>query len=104
MAMKLAELASALSCVIAEEGCDRSTADIEITAVRGIENAGPGDITFLSNPKYASKLRSTQASAVIAAQPVSGIPTLLSSNPYLDFARGLALFYQPPRAAPGVHP
>jgi UDP-3-O-[3-hydroxymyristoyl] glucosamine N-acyltransferase len=28
---------------------------------------------------------------------------LISSNPYLDFARALALFYQPPKPAPGIH-
>ncbi|MEI9974979.1 MAG: UDP-3-O-(3-hydroxymyristoyl)glucosamine N-acyltransferase [Ignavibacteriota bacterium] len=32
------------------------------------------------------------------------IALLISNNPYLDFARALALYYQPPRPAPGVHP
>lgn len=96
--MKLSDLARALGCELDTGG------DLEITAVRGIETAGPGHITFLSNPKYAPKLRSTQASAVIASQPVAGIPTIISSNPYLDFARALESFYQPPRPAPGVHP
>jgi UDP-3-O-[3-hydroxymyristoyl] glucosamine N-acyltransferase len=31
------------------------------------------------------------------------IASLVSANPYLDFARALALFYQPPRPAPGIH-
>src|SRR6185312_3732115 len=96
--MKLRELADALECSISHEP------DIDISGVRGIEAASSGDITFLSNPKYAAKLKTTQASAVIAAQPVSGIPTLISSNPYLDFARALEHFYQPPRPKPGVHP
>src|ERR1039457_825482 len=90
MAMKLRELAAALDCGSTGE------ADIEITGVQGIDDAGPGHITFLSNPKYAPKLRTTQASAVIAGQAVSGIPTLISANPYLDFARALELFYHPP--------
>ncbi len=96
--MKLNELAAALDC--ATEG----NADVEITGVRGIDDAGPGHITFLSNPKYAPKLKTTQASAVIAGQAVSGIPTLISANPYLDFARALERFYQPPRPKPGIHP
>jgi UDP-3-O-[3-hydroxymyristoyl] glucosamine N-acyltransferase len=29
---------------------------------------------------------------------------LISTNPYLDFARALALFYQAPRPKPGIHP
>jgi UDP-3-O-[3-hydroxymyristoyl] glucosamine N-acyltransferase len=96
--MKLGELAAALGCETT------GGADVEITGVEGIDAAGPGRITFLSNPKYAPKLKSTQASAVIASQPVSGIPTVVSSNPYLDFARALELFYQPPRPKPGIHP
>jgi UDP-3-O-[3-hydroxymyristoyl] glucosamine N-acyltransferase len=100
--MKLRELAAALDCAI--NCANAGDPDVEITAVRGIDDAGPGHITFLSNAKYAPKLRSTQASAVVAAQPVSGIPTLLSTNPYLDFARALELFYQAPRPKPGIHP
>src|ERR1017187_7080730 len=96
--MKLRELARALDC--ATEG----DVDVEITGVQGIDDAGPGHITFLSNPKYAPKLRTTQASAVIASQPVTDIPTLISANPYLDFARALERFYQPPRPKPGIHP
>ena len=100
--MKLSDLARTLGCELHTGNDD--DADIEITAVRGIETAGPGHITFLSNPKYAPKLRSTNASAVIAPQPVAGIPTLISANPYLDFARALESFYQPPRPQPGIHP
>jgi UDP-3-O-[3-hydroxymyristoyl] glucosamine N-acyltransferase len=96
--MKLGELAAALGCEMT------GGADVEITGMDAIDAAGPGQITFLSNPKYAPKLKNTQASAVIASQPVSGIPTVVSSNPYLDFARALELFYQPPRPKPGVHP
>jgi UDP-3-O-[3-hydroxymyristoyl] glucosamine N-acyltransferase len=105
--MKLRKVAASLGCPLAlgevQTGLE-TDADIEISGVRGIENAGPGHITFLSNPKYAPKLRNTQASAVIANQPVAGMPTLISTNPYLDFARALELFYQPPRPKPGIHP
>jgi len=100
--MKLRELAAALGCPLECDGI--AGGDVEINGVRGIDEAGAGHITFLSTARYAPKLKSTQASAVIAAQPVSGIPTLLSANPYLDFARALELFYQPPRPKPGVHP
>lgn len=98
--MKLKDLAASLGCSI--EGCPHL--EIEITGVQGVEFAGPGHITFLSNPKYGPKLKSTQASAVIAARAIDGIPTLVSANPYHDFARALELFYQPPRPKPGVHP
>ena len=96
--MKLSELASALGCVVEGDSA------MEITGVCGMEQAGPGQITFLANPKYAPKLKETRASAVIAGQAASGLPTLISKNPYHDFARALELFYQPPRLRQGIHP
>src|SRR5262249_20289667 len=80
--------------------------EIEITGVAGMEHAGPGQLTFLANSIYAPKVQHTKASAILIAEPVRDLPiaSVVSSNPYLDFARALALFYQPPRPAPGVHP
>jgi UDP-3-O-[3-hydroxymyristoyl] glucosamine N-acyltransferase len=99
--MKLSEIASTLGARL-----DGSSSDIEITGVAGIEEAGPGQITFIVNPKYAAAVRSTRAAAVIVDQdfPAAPIPLLRSKNPYLDFARALALFYEPPRYVPGIHP
>jgi UDP-3-O-[3-hydroxymyristoyl] glucosamine N-acyltransferase len=98
--MKLNTLAEALGCRLAGSG------EIEITGVATVEQAGPGHITFLANPKYAAKARRTRASAILVAEPLAGVDVacLVSANPYLDFARALALFYQPPRPAPGIHP
>jgi UDP-3-O-[3-hydroxymyristoyl] glucosamine N-acyltransferase len=98
--MKLSEIASALGCRLEGDG------DLEITGVAGMEHAGPGHLTFLANTKYASKVKHTKASAILVSEAARGIeiPRLVSENPYLDFARALALFYQPPRPAPGVHP
>jgi UDP-3-O-[3-hydroxymyristoyl] glucosamine N-acyltransferase len=98
--MKLSDLASALECEL------RGAGDIKITGVAGMEQASATELTFLANPKYAHKLKHTQAAAVLVAEPTEqvGIPQLLSKNPYLDFARALALFYQPPRPLPGLHP
>ncbi len=98
--MKLNTLAEALGCRLTGSG------EIEITGVATVEQAGPGEITFLANPKYAAKAKHTHASAILAAAPLTGIDIacLVSANPYLDFARALALFYQPPQPAPGIHP
>jgi len=97
--MRISELAASLGCTVAECG-----PDVELTGVRGLEQAGPGHLTFLSNSKYAPKLKLTQASAVLATKPVEGVATLISTNPYYDYARALELFYQPPRPSPGIHP
>jgi len=96
--MTLREIAHALGCRI--EG----DPEIEIRSVAAMERAGPGDLTFLANPKYASKVKNTQASAILVSEPIAGIASLVSANPYLDFARALAIFYRPPDLPRGVHP
>lgn len=96
--MTLTELAARLGCALHGDGA------VEIHSVAGIEQAGPGQITFLANPKYAPKAKATRASAILAREPVAGVATLVSANPYLDFARTLAFFYQPPKPPPGIHP
>jgi UDP-3-O-[3-hydroxymyristoyl] glucosamine N-acyltransferase len=98
--MNLSDLAAALGCELRGEG------SIEITGVAGMDQAGPTEITFLANPKYGPKVKQTRAAAIIVKSIIEGIAPaqLLSSNPYLDQARALELFYQPPRLAPGIHP
>ncbi|MGH9658548.1 MAG: UDP-3-O-(3-hydroxymyristoyl)glucosamine N-acyltransferase [Bryobacteraceae bacterium] len=98
--MILRDLAAQLGCDLAGDG------SIEITGVAGMEHAAPGQLTFLANPKYALKVKHTRASAILATEAVRDQPiaSVISANPYLDFARALALFYQPPRPAPGVDP
>ncbi len=99
--MKLSAIAAALGARL-----ENGSPDTEITGVTTIEAAGPGHLTFVSNPKYAAAARSTKASAVIVAEDFPALPTamLRSKNPYLGFARALELFYQPPQYAPGIHP
>jgi UDP-3-O-[3-hydroxymyristoyl] glucosamine N-acyltransferase len=98
--MKLREIAAALGCRLEGDG------EQEIDGVAGMEHAASGQLTFLANPKYAPKVKLTRASAILVSEPLAGLPIacLISENPYLDFARALALFYQPPRPAAGVHP
>ncbi len=100
--MNLSELAAALGCEL-KGAVDPS---LKITGVAGMEQAGPTELTFLANPKYAHKLKHTRAGAVLLAAPSDEVAAaqLISTNPYLDFARALALFYQPPRPKPGIHP
>ncbi len=96
--MFLSEIAARLGATVAADH------DPEIHSLSGMEQAGPGQLTFLANPKYAHKVKDSQAAAIIAAQPSPHLPTLVSSNPYLDFARALELFYQPPVMPPGISP
>ena len=98
--MKLRDLAAALGCELHGDG------ETDITGVAGMEHAAPTELTFLANPKYAPKVKSTRAAAILVTEPVRDLPiaSLVSANPYLDFARAVGLFYQPPRPAPGIHP
>ena len=98
--MKLSDLAAALGCELHGDGSR------EIIGAAGMEQASAAEITFLANPKYAPKVKYTRAGAVLVSDPIAdlAVAQLLSSNPYLDFARALALFYQAPRPEPGIHP
>lgn len=98
--MKLAKIAENLDAQL-----ENASPNTEITGVAGIEDAGPGQITFVANPKYAVAARTTKAAAVIVSPTFPAIPggMLRAKNPYLTFARAIELFYQPPQYAPGVH-
>lgn len=83
-------------------------ADLEITGFAGIEEARPGDITFLSNPKYAPFLEKTSASAVITSRQaaVSGRKALIKvENPSLAFTQVVQSFGENKARHPqGIHP
>jgi UDP-3-O-[3-hydroxymyristoyl] glucosamine N-acyltransferase len=99
--MKLSAIAAALDARL-----ENGSPETEISGLNGIDQAGPGELSFVSNPKYAAAARSTGASAVIVAEDFPAIPAamLRTKDPYLSFARALELFHPPLRYAPGVHP
>jgi UDP-3-O-[3-hydroxymyristoyl] glucosamine N-acyltransferase len=96
----LRELAERLGAALDGDGA------IEVTRVAGIEQAGPGDVTFVANAKYAAAVATTRASAVILDPDAPAAPCamLRIANPYLAFARAAQAFAPPRSLAPGVHP
>jgi UDP-3-O-[3-hydroxymyristoyl] glucosamine N-acyltransferase len=96
----LRELAERLQCRLEGDG------GIDVTRVAAIDEAGPGDLTFLSNPKYASKLAGTRASAVLADDTVTGAPcaVLRTAQVYLALAEAVSLLMPRARPAPGRSP
>ncbi len=98
--MKLRDLAARLGCRLEGDG------DIEISGVAGLERAGPADLSFFSNNKYAAALRATRAGAVIVGETAEGSPcaVLRTLNPYLAFAKAVEVFADPWKPAAGVHP
>lgn len=96
----LSDLASRLGCRLEGDG------SIDIRRVSTLEAAGPGDVSFLSNPKYAAQLASTRASAVILGDEAAAAPCamLRARDPYLVFAAAVSLLAPDDRPAPGVSP
>ena len=98
--MKLGELAIKLGAEL------RGDAELEVTGVNGLEEAGETEVTFVANPRYTALARTTKAAAVLVEPgfPEIAAATLRLKNPYLGFSRALGLFYQPPAYAAGIHP
>jgi UDP-3-O-[3-hydroxymyristoyl] glucosamine N-acyltransferase len=104
--MKLRELAERLACRLEGDG------EIDIVRVAGIQDAGPGDLTFVANPKYLSALSTTRASAVLLRddasldaardKPAPSVAVLRTADPYLAFARAVGIFAPQWKPAPGV--
>ena len=98
--MKLGELASRLGAEL------RGNADLEITGVKGIEEAGPSEITFVANPKYAGLARKTSAAAVLVEPefPEIEAATLRIKNPYHAFSARWGSFTSLPPIPPEFMP
>jgi UDP-3-O-[3-hydroxymyristoyl] glucosamine N-acyltransferase len=98
--MKLSILAERLGATL------QGNPDVEITSAAGLEDAGPGQLTFVANPKYVPLARTTHASAVLVDPAFEAISaaTLRIANPYLAFAHALELLYSRPAYPAGVHP
>jgi UDP-3-O-[3-hydroxymyristoyl] glucosamine N-acyltransferase len=99
MPIKLGELADRFGCeLVGDSG-------ITVDTVAGLHNAGPGSLSFLSNPRFREQLAATRAAAVVLrAEDVGESPAaaLVSENPYADFARMAAIIHPPPTHAPGI--
>lgn len=81
---------------------------VVITNVNSLDDAGAGEITFLGNPKYASKMDSTQASAVLVPNDyvsTHAFPVVQVESPYYVFAMLLGELEQELLVHPtGIHP
>jgi UDP-3-O-[3-hydroxymyristoyl] glucosamine N-acyltransferase len=102
--LKLHDLAKRLHCHVEGDGT------VEIVGMATIERAAPGDLTFVSNPKYLAQLATTRASAVIVAEalrrprPPATCALLRARDPYTTFAEAVRLFARSRPPASGVDP
>ena len=100
MGKTLSEIASYLQASVVGDGA------VEIRDIKGLDEAGEGDLTFLANPKYRKKIATTAASAILVSAPVEGTGKnfIVVKDPYAALARLLALFYPEERDFQGVSP
>ena len=76
-----------------------------VDGLQALDKAQPGQLTFLSNPRYLKDLKTTQAGAVLITDALSHdcpVAALIVDDPYLAYARISAWFDTRPAAAPGI--
>jgi UDP-3-O-[3-hydroxymyristoyl] glucosamine N-acyltransferase len=98
--LTLAELAARISARIEGPG------DVVVSGIAPIDEAGPGQVTFISQGKYAAAAKVSKASGIIAKEAIPGVEAtfLLSSNPYYAFAAALEIFHPPYKPDAGISP
>lgn len=96
--MKLSDIAKIFNIRI--EGAE----DIEISGVKGIEDAQEGDITYIAGSKYIEAAKKSRASAFIVKERIEGLnkPQLIAENPQIVFAKLLEIFYVRPHPIRGI--
>lgn len=90
MELRASELARAIGATLDGDG------DLLLHGVAPLDQAGPGDVSFLANPRYRQEAETSGAGALIVATGEQALraPVLLrASNPYLAFARALQAFH-----------
>lgn len=78
-----------------------------IVGITTLQDAQPGQISFLDNPRYNKYLTSTKASAVILRKEhLASCPAgaLVMDNPHLGFAKTASLFEPSVTVTAGIHP
>jgi UDP-3-O-[3-hydroxymyristoyl] glucosamine N-acyltransferase len=96
----LGELARALG---AELAGDPSRV---VRGVAPLEEAGPDDVSFLTNARYRSLAEKTRAAAVVAPADTTGLSTgvLRVASASTALVSLLELFFPTPPVVPGCHP
>lgn len=98
-----------LADVARAAGAAAPTADLRIDGLAPLQTAGPNELSYLDNRRFASVLKQTKAGAVIvhpdlqALVPETTIP-ILTADPHIGWAKVAALFHPVPPPSPGVHP
>jgi UDP-3-O-[3-hydroxymyristoyl] glucosamine N-acyltransferase len=101
MPARLAELAVRFGCEL------HGDPDTLVDRVAPLQDAGPGAVSFLANPRYRRHLATTRASVVVLdakTAPECPVAALVARNPYATYARIAQVLYPTPPVVPGCHP
>ncbi len=100
MELSLADIAERLGGQIAGDGA------LVIRGVATLDDAAPGDISFLFNPRYTDRAMATAASALIVREylPDTRAALLLVPDPQVALACLLSIFYPPKPQVTGIDP
>jgi UDP-3-O-[3-hydroxymyristoyl] glucosamine N-acyltransferase len=87
-------------------GSVQGDATVRIRGACGLEDAGPGEITFLAHPKYAPLVERTRAGAIVISDraPKPAIPSIVVKNPNLAFIEIARQFAESLPGPQGIHP
>lgn len=110
--MRFSELVQKLDSAAVTSLTANPAIDPEIVGVAAIEAAQPQTLSYIEGIKFASHLTNTSASALVlsldqglqAQATERGIAWVASDLPRKLFAEAIAVFYQPFRLEPEVHP
>jgi UDP-3-O-[3-hydroxymyristoyl] glucosamine N-acyltransferase len=94
------ELAGRLACPYEGDG------SVVLTGVAGLDEAGPGQLSYLAHPRFRPSLGGTRAAALVlgTGEAWDRTPVIRAENPQLAFIRATEIFFTPYRPGPGVHP
>jgi len=89
VAVTLKDLAQAIEAELTGDG------SLIVSGASTLEEAGPGQVSFLSNPKYAPQLEQTKAVAVVVGKSTTSehVALLKAADPYYAFSRAVVMLY-----------
>jgi UDP-3-O-[3-hydroxymyristoyl] glucosamine N-acyltransferase len=100
MALSLDELAALVGGEVEGDG------ERQISGVTTLEEAGPDDLSFVTNPRYRRAARASRAGALLVSkgEAFADRDLLVSSDPHYALAQILTALHPEEEAVPGVHP
>ncbi|MBL1177933.1 UDP-3-O-(3-hydroxymyristoyl)glucosamine N-acyltransferase [Pantanalinema sp. GBBB05] len=110
--MKFSHIVEQLSAMAGKPLQSQASQELELTGIAAVDQATPGTLSYIEGSKFAAQIQTTAASALILPQDATlqaaandrGIAWVAAPEPRLMFAQAIALFYQPFRPAPEIHP